>query len=329
MIKYIDLFCGIGAFHMALSEYSEFECVFACDIDNTAQQIYETNYNIKPFGDINSNIYNIPKFDILCAGFPCQPFSIAGNKDGFDNTQSGNLFYSILKVIDQYSPKICILENVKNLETHKNGTTLKIIYDELLKRNYNVTHKVINSAKCGSPQARKRIFIIASQNKIQIPQYPEIHNTKYVCDILDNVVDPKLYWIPIDGKHILKPKINKSKKHSPNILFDIYSQKTTKGGRQGERIYSVNNVGITICASSGGPGSKTGLYSTNDGIRKLSLLETKRMFGFPDIFNMMNISEEKAKSYFGNSIDLHALKSIIVPMIVLYFKNDLLPNISI
>lgn len=311
MIRYVDLFCGLGAFHTALSRYNSFKCVFASDIDNNIQEIYKKNYNITPYGDIHKYIDKIPDFDLLCAGFPCQPFSIAGKQQGFENHKSGNLFYTILKIIDLKQPNMCILENVKNLETHNGGETLKTIYNELDKRGYKVSHKIINSSECGSPQSRKRIFIVASKDKLITISYNKLP-PKNVRSILDNISDQSnLYWN--SDRHVLKSKHTTIKNlYNPRILYDIYSKDTDKGGRQGERVYSIDNTGVTICASSGGPGSKTGLYLMDDGtIRKLSLLETKRMFGFPDLFDMLNIPDERAKFYFGNSIVINVIQSII------------------
>jgi len=176
-IRFIDLFCGLGAFHTAFNVFNQefnefeqnFECVLACDIDEGIRSIYKANYNIEPKGDI-CTIENIPDFEILCAGFPCQPFSIAGNGKGFKD-KKGNLFYDILKIIDAKQPPMCILENVKNLKTHDNGKTYKVIETELKNRGYLLTSKVINSACYGSPQARHRIFIVATKNKaFEIPE---------------------------------------------------------------------------------------------------------------------------------------------------------------
>lgn len=127
-IKYIDLFCGLGAFHNAFelnnSDKINYKCVFACDIDDGIQKLYKENYGIVPFGDINTiNIDTIPNFDILCAGFPCQPFSLAGKKKGFDDKEKGNLFFNILKIIDRKIPGQIILENVKNLLSINDGKT--------------------------------------------------------------------------------------------------------------------------------------------------------------------------------------------------------------
>lgn len=124
--KFIDLFCGIGGFHLALSSFGA-ECVFACDIDKRAKETYKTNFGIEPEGDI-TKIKNklIPTHDILCAGFPCQPFSISGNQEGFKDPR-GKLFFQIIRIARFHQPKIILLENVKNCKVHDGGMTLQTI----------------------------------------------------------------------------------------------------------------------------------------------------------------------------------------------------------
>ena len=136
-IKYIDLFCGLGSFHTAFNKNNiiqnkvKYTCVLSCDINEGVRKLYEENYGIKPAGDINEiNIDTMPDFDILCAGFPCQPFSIAGNQQGFKDKTRGNLFYKLLEIIDKKQPTTLMLENVKNLHTIHKGETFKIIKTE-------------------------------------------------------------------------------------------------------------------------------------------------------------------------------------------------------
>ena len=151
-VRYADLFCGLGAFHTAFNRYNQLQtttkytCVFACDIDKKVRGIYEENYGLKPEGDINSiDIEAMSDFDILYAGFPCQPFSIAGKQRGFADASRGNLFYRILEIVDAKQPSTLMLENVKNLLTIHKGEAFKVMRSELEKRGYNVSHKVIDS----------------------------------------------------------------------------------------------------------------------------------------------------------------------------------------
>ena len=125
-IRYVDLFCGLGAFHQSFRNHGGFDCVLACDINDKVREIYEANHGVRPFGDIKEIDPDfLPDFELLCAGFPCQPFSIAGNQKGFED-KNGNLFYDILNIVDAKKPKMAILENVKNLKTHDNGRTYKV-----------------------------------------------------------------------------------------------------------------------------------------------------------------------------------------------------------
>jgi DNA (cytosine-5)-methyltransferase 1 len=317
-IRYIDLFSGLGAFHQAFKQSPLLKCVLSCDIDEGARQIYEANFGLKPHGDIRilaNEAAAMPDFDLLCAGFPCQPFSIAGNGEGFKDKVKGNLFYDILKIIDVKNPKMCILENVKNLETHDEGKTFQTIQQELHDRGYIVSARVLNSAEYGSPQQRERIFIFATLTPFNFP----INNTHYktVASILDQTITEN----ELNGdKYYLIKKNPKTSITIPCCIYDVYSFKTNKGGRQGERVYDPNAVGITICASSGGPGAKTGLYLTAPNIvRRLSVKETLQMFGFPTTYKFPDIPDEKALFYLGNSIVVNVPSSFI-PAILGFFN---------
>lgn len=317
-IRYIDLFCGLGAFHAAFNKSPEFECVLACDIDDGVRAIYKTNYGLEPKQDIrNLDITNIPDFEILCAGFPCQPFSIAGNGEGFKDKVKGNLFYDILKIIDAKNPKMCILENVKNLKTHDNGKTYKTIETELKNRNYIITSRVINSAEYGSPQARHRIFIVATKQKpFTIPQGTMCYkNVSSIIDssIIENTINLNKYKLSKKETHKILPG-------KPCVEFDVISKATGRGGRQGERVYSIDSVGITVCASSGGPGAKTGLYKVGETIRCLTVKETLGMFGFPSTYQFTNSSNQEALFYLGNSIVVNVLDTF-VPVVYKWFNS--------
>ena len=299
-ITFIDLFCGLGAFHSAFTTSPEFECVYACDINEKVRDVYHDNYGIRPDGDIRKvNLDTLKDFDILCAGFPCQPFSIAGNGEGFSDTQKGNLFFDILTIIDAKCPPMCILENVKNLRTHDNGNTYKTIRTELEKRGYTVTSKVLNSAEYGSPQARKRIFIVATKGRsFTIPEGSG--HSQIVSDIIDTTVTQS--DINLDKYNVIDKVQKKTNTGTSHIQSVLVSKKTGKGGRQGERVYSIDSVGITVCASSGGPGAKTGLYDVNGIIRRLTVRETLGMFGFSQTYKFLETSDEEARFFLGNSI---------------------------
>jgi DNA (cytosine-5)-methyltransferase 1 len=312
IINYVDLFCGLGAFHKAFelnnSEYIKYNCVFACDIDDGIQKLYKENYNIEPKGDITKiNIDDMPDFDILCAGFPCQPFSLAGKKEGFTDKEKGNLFFNILNIIDKKNPTQIILENVKNLLSINEGKTFKTIIDELIKRKYNVSYKIIDSKYYNCPQARQRLFIVCDKHKKYI--FNDIKNKIIpVSTILDNNINN---YFDYNNKYILEECKNNIK-NGCIMKYKLINKITKNGGRQGERIYSIDSCGPTICASSGGPGSKTGFYYINNQIRTLSVLETLRMFGFNDTYKRTSISNDNNMLfYLGNSIVVNVIYEII------------------
>lgn len=309
-VKYIDLFCGLGAFHTAFNRTNirqkelKYKCVLACDIDEGIRKIYEENYGIKPEGDINLiNIDTMPDFDILCAGFPCQPFSIAGNQKGFQDKSRGNLFYKILEIIDKKNPETLMLENVKNLYTIHKGETFKIIKDELENRGYNFSYKVIDSRFYNSPQSRHRIYIIC--NKHSNYKFREVNNPIVpVSTIIDNTITEFFDFTP---KYRLEKCSGKSM-----MKYKLINNKTNKGGRQGERVYDITKCGPTICASSGGPGAKTGLYYFDGKIRTLSINEALKMFGFDESYKYDSLLNKKNMLfYLGNSIVVNVLEELI------------------
>lgn len=309
-LKYIDLFCGLGAFHMAFDKYNKlqnnikYKCVLASDINENVRNIYEENYKLKPKGDINDiNIKDIPNFDILCAGFPCQPFSIAGKQEGFNDEMKGNLFYKILEIIDIKKPSILMLENVKNLYTINKGETFKIIKNELEKRGYNVSYKVIDSRYYNSPQSRHRIYIICDKNKKY--QFRDVNNPIVsVSSIIDTSIND---YFDYEEKYKLEKCDGKSM-----MKYKLINKNSGKGGRQGERVYDISKCGPTICASSGGPGAKTGLYEINGKIRTLSVSETLKMFGFDKTYKYNSLSKKKDMLfYLGNSIVVNVLEELI------------------
>lgn len=179
-IRFIDLFCGIGGFHQAFNLLPiSSKCVFSCDIDKDCRMIYHKNYGIVPHGDITKiDIKDIPPFDVLCAGFPCQPFSKAGNQKGFDDKNRGNLFFNICDIAKHHSPQYMILENVKNLEKHDNGNTWKVIRTEIDKLGYNTYDHplVLNSLMFGVPQNRERVIILCKRKDLgTLPKQPLIY----------------------------------------------------------------------------------------------------------------------------------------------------------
>jgi len=311
-IKYTDLFAGIGGFHQAMDCYNGL-CVFASEWDREAARTYFKNYGIMPNGDITKiRAEDIPGHDILCAGFPCQAFSISGKQRGFDDTR-GTLFFDIARIVEYHKPKVLLLENVRNFEQHNQGKTLKVVINILDELNYNVFYKVLNASNYGLPQNRERIFIVCFRKSLHVIdfKFPLPTNKKVsLFDILDK--EPK------DAKIINRTDTVFTKKFKPAMnLFGELSLPNkpiqigyiNKGG-QGERIYSPYGHAITLSAHGGGAGAKTGLYYINNKIRKLSPRECARVQGFPDTFEI-NSSLTQSYKQFGNSVAINVLKAII------------------
>lgn len=186
-LKFIDLFAGLGGFHVALEKLGH-ECVFASEKKENLASLYEENFNISVNRDITKiDISKIPSFDILCAGFPCQPFSKAGDQLGLDDKKNGNLFDKLVEIIDYHKPKYFILENVRNLKTHDDFNTWKYIKDKLKnKLKYSIDDEILSPHNYGIPQHRERIFIIGSKNGLQHFTWPDSSNsTDSILNFLD------------------------------------------------------------------------------------------------------------------------------------------------
>ncbi len=311
--KFIDLFAGIGGFHLALESFGA-ECVFASEIDKYSVETYIENHGLIPQGDITKiNESFIPKHDILCAGFPCQSFSISGKQKGFEDSR-GTLFFDIARIANYHKPKVLFLENVKNLERHDNGKTLETIISILEGMNYQVFSKVLNTSNFGLPQNRERIYIVAFSDELYVNEFnfPKLSNNQ---SCLEDILEEN----PTNAKVINRDDISIYKEFqlSKNIFNEYELPNTTiqigkvnKGG-QGERIYHSKGHSVTLSAYGGGVGSKTGLYQINGKIRKLSPRECARLQGFPDTFKL-NKSVSQAYKQFGNSVSINVLQYILI-----------------
>lgn len=300
---FIDLFAGIGGFRVAMQNLGG-KCVFSSEWDNAAQRTYFTNYGEIPFGDITSEetkSYIPDNFDILCAGFPCQAFSIAGYRKGFEDTR-GTLFFDVAEIIRRKRPKAVFLENVKNLCSHDNGKTFEIIKNTLEGLGYIVFFKVMNAMEYANiPQNRERIFIICFDPE-QIPNYdkfsfPEKKNlTKTIHDCIDYDVS--------DAEYFYTDKM----KHYEELVRSIKSRDTIYQWRRQYVRENKNNVCPTLTANMGTGGHNVPLILTNKGIRKLTPKECLNFQGFPDSYYFPTII---AKS----SMYKQAGNSVVVPLI--------------
>ncbi len=303
--KFIDLFAGLGGFRLALESYGA-ECVFSSEWDKSAQDIYEINFGDRPNGDITKiQEKDIPYHDILCAGFPCQPFSISGKQLGFEDSR-GTLFFDVARIVKYHKPRVVFLENVKNFESHDNGNTLRVVKKTLQGLGYKVFYNVLNAKDYNIPQKRERIYIVGFRNDIDSDIFsfpPPIGLTRHVEDFLqeDNDEIISLYSKRKDIK--LLPKRDDEYSDKP-IRMGIVN----KGG-QGERIYSTKGIAITFSACGGGCFAKTGGYLINGKPRKLSPRESARLMGFPDNYKIAN-SNAQAYKQLGNSVVIDVLQYI-------------------
>lgn len=307
--KFIDLFAGIGGFRIAMESFG-LKCVFSSEWDKFAQITYKENFSEAPYGDIiKINAKDIPQHNILCAGFPCQAFSISGKQKGFEDTR-GTLFFEIARIVSYCKPEILFLENVKNFAKHNEGNTLNTVKRILKDLNYNVFEKVLNASHYGVPTSRERIYFVCFRKDLGIKKFdfPEPTN-QYVKlkDFLQNDQETSKYII---NRNDVKLNI---KNICPDI-FGNYPQKpirvgTISNGGQGERIYSDLGHAITFSAYGGGIASKTGAYFINNKIRKLTPRECARIMGFPDTFKIP-VNDVQAYKQFGNSVAIPVLKKI-------------------
>jgi DNA (cytosine-5)-methyltransferase 1 len=305
---FIDLFAGIGGFRLALQDLGG-ECVFSSEWDKMAQRTYYANFGEIPFGDITKEETKewIPKkFDLLCGGFPCQPFSIAGvskknslgRKHGFEDEKQGNLFFHIAEIIETHRPKVFFLENVKNLVSHDKGKTFKVIEKTLRDLGYSFHFKVLNG-KHFVPQNRQRTFMVgfdinAFHNKesFQFPTMPE--QTKTIKDILEKKVDPK-YTLT---DHLWKYLQDYSQKHKE------------KGNGFGFGLVDLNGITRTMSARYYKDGSEILIPQNSKNPRRLSIRESARLQGYPDKFIVDAVSMNQAYKQFGNSVVVPLIRSI-------------------
>ena len=313
-MKFIDLFAGIGGFRYALESFG-CKCVFSSEWDKYCQESYKINFNDDARGDITQiDEKEIPNFDVLCAGFPCQPFSISGKQKGFNDTR-GTLFFDIVRIVNYHQPKIIFLENVKNLKAHNGGATFEVISRTLDELNYNIYYKVLNAKDFGLPQNRERITIICIRKDIDSGKFkfPEPYNSFVtISDIKEDDNVTKKYILNRDDIYIDEDKLKKAIKNG-KVQKPIQIGVIGKGG-QGNRIYHENGIGITLAASSGGAASKTGAYYINGKVRKLSPREAARLQGFPESFTIIDNDCQSLKQ-FGNSVPINLLKEVFKGLI--------------
>ena len=304
-VRFIDLFAGIGAFRMALESFGA-ECVFSSEWDADAQKTYERNYGEHPAGDITKiDEKEIPPHEVLCAGFPCQPFSISGKKLGFQDTR-GTLFFDVARIVKERLPKLVLLENVKNFAAHDGGRTLATVTSALDELGYDVYYDILNAADYGVPQKRERIFFVCFRKDLHVGGFSfpaPLKLEKHLCDFLLPDEETDEYVVERDDVLMIEGAVE----HYSNTALRLGM--VNKGG-QGERIYSPMGTAVTLSAYGGGIGAKTGLYLVNGRIRRLAPRECARIDGFPDTFALPK-SRNVAYKQLGNSIVVDVIQWIV------------------
>lgn len=312
-LKMIDLFAGTGAFTLAFEKTNRIECVFANDMVATSKIIYDENFKnqnheltLKDIHDVK--VEEIPSHNILTGGFPCQPFSIAGKLEGFNDPRS-NVFWKILEILDYHNPDYVILENVKNLVSHDNKKTFEVIKKSLTERGYYIHYKVLNTSEItGIPQHRERIYIVCMKSKEvydqftldfdKIPKQP-------VGSFFENALTTAT---TIDKKYYYTDK---------SKTWDLVKTGITKKDTiyQYRRVYvreNKSNECPTLTANMGMGGHNVPLILDDDGIRKLTPRECFNFQGFPNTYKVSNkkISDANLYKLIGNAVSVPVVSLI-------------------
>lgn len=299
----IDLFAGVGGIRIGF-EKAGFKTVFANDFEPNCKLTYDLNFKDTKLivEDIRKvGIDDLPEFDFLLGGFPCQAFSIAGYRQGFsDKKDRGNLFFDVARIIETKKPEGFLLENVKNLKSHDGGKTFRIIEETLQNLGYHIKAKVLNSMEYGNiPQNRERIYIVGFKNKTYADKFtfPDpIKLTVKITDLLEKNVDEKYYY---NGK----PLFNKLKNHIKE------EGKVYQWRRQYVR---ENKKGVcpTLTANMGMGGHNVPIIKDKKGIRKLTPLECARIQGFPTDYKLPPLADSTLYKQFGNSVSVPVLEAV-------------------
>ena len=295
---FIDLFAGIGGIRLGFESVGG-HCVFSSEFDKDACITYEANFGEYPSGDITKiDAKDIPDFDILLAGFPCQAFSIIGKKEGFDNETCGTLFFDIERILKEKKPKAFMLENVRNLTAHDKGNTFKVIRTHLEALGYKVYAKVLNALDFGVPQKRERIIIVGFLDDIdfQFPSPIPIEQRKSLIDILETNVDARYY---------VKDRIRESRLmrlKDPNYPKPYISHENMAG--------SITPHPYSSCLRAGASAN----YILINDERRPTEREMLRIQGFPEDYKIV-VSYGKIKHQTGNSVAVPVIKAVAEKMI--------------
>lgn len=332
----IDLFCGIGGFRLAMEE-NNIQCVFSSDIDKYAQETYRANFNVTPQGDITQiAAEEIPSFDILTAGFPCQPFSYAGLGEGFKDKTRGTLFFDICRIVEHHHPKMIFLENVKGLVSHQQGKTLNTILLHLQQLGYHTHWKVLSSLDYGLPQKRERWYCVAFDKKVDYEFPHPIAGNPILRDIIDIENKSEALQLTACEQNRIQYHFANSHKeervqhdnsqyapHTKKGKYGVFSYQKPDGSLRfhvGDKAKTQIQEAFYACLDTYAPtliaGRTPKLWDIH---RKLSVLEAKRLQGFPDNF-VMPVSDNQAYKQLGNSVSLPVIQAIMKTMVEAYNK---------
>ena len=309
---FIDLFAGIGGMRLAFEDAGG-TCVFSSEWDKDSQKTYLANFGEMPSGDITQiHTSDIPDFDVLLAGFPCQPFSTIGQREGFKHETQGTLFYDVLRIIRNKRPAAFLLENVKGLVSHDKGKTLEIIKKSLLKEGYEIHFDILDSADYGVPQIRKRIYIVGfdkSRFKNKISFSWPIPNKKRVG--IGKFIEKNISDRPI-SKHLQKSYIFKLNDGRPEIISSTsdFPVKTLVA-----TYHKIQRLTGTFVAD--GP----------TGLRLLSTNECKAIMGFPKSFKIP-VSRTQMYRQMGNSVAVPVVKRVAEQMIETLIQGRVLKKVA-
>jgi DNA (cytosine-5)-methyltransferase 1 len=306
--RFLDLFSGVGGFHAAMKKAGAV-CAGSVELDAAARQTYAENFpgNYATCDDIRNAVASMfGKVDIVCGGFPCQSFSQAGDGEGFDHEEKGALFFETARLIGDLAPESFILENVEALGTHDDGKTLDTVLDILTDLGYAVQTCVLNSGEFGLAKNRLRMFIVGIHDRVLANrttpfEFPRGTDASVVvADILGHATAAERCEQPME-----RQKANPTERSNRIEVVGLIDGKDC----QGYRVASPKGKGFTLCANSGGPGSKTGLYMVSGKPRRLTVRECARMQGFPESFKP-HARPGIAKRQFGNSVAVPVVAAI-------------------
>lgn len=311
MTKYTlaEFFAGTGAFSLAFENTKNVKTVFANDFCKNSEKIYNENFEtkliLKDIHDIK--LEDIPKMNILTAGFPCQPFSIAGERKGFQDERS-NTFWKLVKIIEYHKPDIVIFENVKNLQSHDEGKTFNIIISEINRMKYFYKYKILNTCVHSPiPQNRERIYIICFKNKqhydkFTFPESLNSDNKLKIKDMFEKDIPEKYYYT------------NKSKIWS-KLEKDVQNQNVIYQYRRYYVRENKSDVCPTLTANMGTGGHNVGIIKDENGIRKLTPKECFNFQGFPNTYKLSKLSDTALYKLAGNAVS-YPIVSIIANKII-------------